>query len=869
MRPLAALGLLTLLASAPAHAAPPWLSVRVESPGAITSPAIAERAARTYLADHLDRLAPSATAADFRLLANQLDGDLRTVTFQQTWRGLRVVGASLGFVFARDRLFVIRANGAANVTATIATRTNDTSRAEAWLLAQTGHRARVQRTGELVVLRVADRYEIADVLDAQAIDAPDRWTVYVAADGAPLRRDSLIMTATGTLQYNAGVRYARGTREDFAAPTATITVNTLTTTTSPTGTFSWTGTSAATVVPALAGTYVRVINQAGASATASLTAQPAGTVVWDLSTDETGDAQLSTYIYANRAKARARIVNPALATWLDTQLDFYVNEMGTCNAYSTGSEVHLFRAGTGCENTGRVADVVFHEFGHSVHNQSIISGMGAFESNLSEGLADFFAANLTEDSQVGRGFFLDDAPLRNIDPPGTERVYPVDFDFDPHVSGLIISGALWDLRTALIESLGYAAGVTRAEKIFTGVMQRADDISTTFNAALIADDDDADLSNGTPNFCLIENAFGRHGLVVGYQTTTVDPPVLDGRHITLAVHTPVGTTCQPPTVQRISVAWKAGDGVASVFDLTPDADGWSGDLPDQPNGTVIRYSIDIELGDGTTQVYPNNPADPLYQLMIGTPSPIWCEPMDADPRWDQTSNAGLAWQWGTAAGAPSSGDPAIARTGTTVLGTILTGDGHYRANAVISATTPSVDVSRYQYVHLQYWRWLTVEDAHFDEAAILANGQQVWRNASAENGTLDHVDREWRFQDVDVTPYVSADGTMQISWSLTSDFGKELGGWTLDDVCFVGLDSIGRCGDGIVEDGEQCDDGGMTNGDGCNSQCILEPTSGGGGGCSTGSPGDGSLVLVLGALAQCWRRRSSAVPSRSVSARTP
>ena len=92
-----------------------------------------------------------------------------------------------------------------------------------------------------------------------------------------------------------------------------------------------------------------------------------------------------------------------------------------------------------------------------------------------------------------------------------------------------------------------------------------------------------------------------------------------------------------------------------------------------------------------------------------------------------------------------------------------------------------------------------------------------------------------------------------------------LGGWSLDDVCLVGLDHIGRCGDLIVEEGEQCDDGGSDDGDGCDHNCQLEPTAGGGG-CST-SNGAGYGVLV--ALLSLCKRRSRSWPSRSVSERMP
>ncbi len=800
-------------------------------PGALADAAIAEAAARRFLAEHADVLAPGAQVRDFVVVANQVDDGIRTVGFAQTWGGVPVVGGQLGFVFARDRLFAIGSSAWPHVTASLSI-----------VRAVRGTRKILP-----VVRGGAIAYHDVDVID----DALTRR--YVDIHGRELARESRIMTATGTLEYNVGVRYAGGARDNFAVPAADITVNGTAATTSASGELSWPGTMPATVVPGLVGTYVRVINGAGAPATATLTAQPGGSAVWNLASDELGDAQLSTYIYASLAKERARIINPSVAAWLDTRLDFYVNENGSCNAFSTGNDIHQFRKTAQCENSGRLADIVFHEFGHSLHNNSAIPGMGAFESHLSEGLADFFAANLTGDPAVGRGFFLDDSALRDIDPIGSERVYPLDFDFDPHVSGLIIAGALWDLRKALIEQLGPADGVARTEKIFTGIMQRADDIGTTFTAALIADDDDADLGNKTPNYCAIERAFGTHGLVPEFETTRAMPPVVEGLDIAMTVETPAAATCTPPAVDRIVVTWRVGDGVPSSFELTPQGATWTGSFPAQPDGTVLAYTVEVLFDDGSVRLFPNNAADPRYQLFVGDAVPLYCESFDVDPMWEQASNLGLEWQWGIPAVGAAAGDPSTARTGTHVLGTDLSVDGRYRSNLIVSTETPVIDVSLYQRVHVQYWRWLTVEDGVFDQATIYANDTKVWSNASSVRGTLDHVDREWRYHDVDVTPYVT-DGSLRVTWRLATDFGKELGGWTLDDVCVVGLGNNARCGDGVLDEGELCDDGNTTDGDGCDPRCGEEIIAGGGGCCDAGSGRPESAVL-LGLVAPLVRRR--------------
>jgi cysteine-rich repeat protein len=311
--------------------------------------------------------------------------------------------------------------------------------------------------------------------------------------------------------------------------------------------------------------------------------------------------------------------------------------------------------------------------------------------------------------------------------------------------------------------------------------------------------------------------------------------------------------------------------VPSQFDLASD-DGvtWAGSFPEQDAGNVIYYTADARFDDGSLRSYPDNPADPYYQLFTGGSAPLWCEWMDVEPEWPQSANGSLAWEWATPQADPTTRDPDAAFSGDHVLGMNIGGAGNYRFNLVSTIDAPAVDVSAFETVRLQYRRWLTVEDSSFDLATIEANGQEVWRNTSSMTGTLDHIDREWRFHDIDVTPYV-ADGSMQIRWTLTSDATKQLGGWTLDDVCIVGLRKIPRCGDGDRDVGEQCDDGNTESDDGCSATCVDEVTAGGGGCCSATRDARGAWLLALLVAMGIYRRRraSSLVPSVSVSERMP
>jgi hypothetical protein len=156
-----------------------------------------------------------------------------------------------------------------------------------------------------------------------------------------------------------------------------------------------------------------------------------------------------------------------------------------------------------------------------------------------------------------------------------------------------------------------------------------------------------------------------------------------------------------------------------------------------------------------------------------------------------------------------------------------------------------------------------------------------------DSSSPQHIDREWRFQDVALSG-VQTGHVLQVTWDLTSDEGLQFGGWAIDDVCVVaninsicgdgvvsaheGCDDGARnadapnacrtfcqkpsCGDKIVDDGEECDDGPTGDGD-CTSACeLVKPPSLGG--CCEAGHGTGGGAFALGAvvLVAIRRRRS-------------
>jgi hypothetical protein len=526
------------------------------APGASSNPAAAESAARLFLAQHVATLAPGAALTDFTLLANATDpsGMVRTVTFAQHAVGLRVLGGAVAFTFSHDRLIAMSSTALPDVSVRMPGGTLPAhalaASATSWL-GQAGFAVDVKAHGARAIMPIVRArgiakhvdiaYHVVETVTVESSREPGRWDVYLdAASAAPVARKSTLMFASGRVLFDTPDRYPQGTRSPKPAPAVnhTLALSAAPVTSLADGTISWDGTDPAQITLGLVGPLVRISNKVGALVTETITLDPDGEFTWSKANEEYADSQLTAFIAASTAKEFAKTrLNPELA-WLNGQIPVVVNEMQTCNAYSTGNDIHFYRSNEQCENTGRLTDVVYHELGHSLHANSIIDGVGAFDGALSEGLADSLAAFITDDHGMGRGFFKSNAPLRDLDPAGKELRWPDDATGEVHQDGEIIGGALWDLRMSLEAKLGAEAGKDRALKIYYGIMQRATDIPSSYIEALISDDDDGDITNGTPNQCEIDAQFAVHGLTNPELTFGLAPPMREGFRVSLEVKTP-------------------------------------------------------------------------------------------------------------------------------------------------------------------------------------------------------------------------------------------------------------------------------------------------------------------------------------------
>ncbi|HET8644785.1 MAG TPA: endopeptidase, partial [Vicinamibacteria bacterium] len=170
------------------------------------------------------------------------------------------------------------------------------------------------------------------------------------------------------------------------------------------------GCATGTATTALAGPFIRMNDNCGAinetaagdldlgfgpTPAATDCTVPAGHSVGDTKSSRSGFYEL------NRIVEQAKGYLPA-NTWLASQVTSNMNINLTCNAFWNGSTVNFYRDnGSQCRNTGEIAAIFDHEWGHGMDN----NGTNPTISQPGEGIADIHAFLRLQTSCIGRGFW--------------------------------------------------------------------------------------------------------------------------------------------------------------------------------------------------------------------------------------------------------------------------------------------------------------------------------------------------------------------------------------------------------------------------------------------------------------------------------
>jgi hypothetical protein len=259
----------------------------------------------------------------------------------------------------------------------------------------------------------------------------------------------------------------------------------------------------------LSSPVVQVAHSSGKSAALELISDARGGLLFDAERNSTL-AENTTFYHITVARDWAK--GYISAPWFDKPVTANVNIADSCNAFWNGRSVNFFNAGgkrgrdgtiRDCNNTGEIADVVYHEWGHGLDNNTGGIDDGAY----SEGIGDIVSMLITDSNLVGPGFFADGKPVRDLE---GEYSYPKDKG-EVHKEGLIIGSTWWHMTGALKEKYGADVGRQTASRWFLKSLYTTSQYTDSYQALLVLDAEDGEPGEG-PNFCLINTAFARHGL---------------------------------------------------------------------------------------------------------------------------------------------------------------------------------------------------------------------------------------------------------------------------------------------------------------------------------------------------------------------
>ncbi len=556
------------------------------------------------------------------------------------------------------------------------------------------------------------------------------------------------------------------------------------------GSFSVSGDSANTY---LKGSYLTVKNTAGGEGSLAVSGSAPTWTPADATL-----AEIASYAFLHDVRAWGLAVAPEVDMSVDPLTSNVNGSDYTCNAYYDGAVNFFVKAG-GCNNSGEIADVNYHEWGHGFHGYSLLAG--TWDGSLGEGAGDIVAVLQTHDSEIGPEFMVNGAGIRDLSP---DRVYPDDMDGEVHDEGLIFGGSVWDVWGELMNTYGETRGESGeawdvTQHLFADALKAGPTIEASYDEFVVADDDDGDLSNGTPHFCDIAQGFALHGLGVlaeGQNALSVDHAPLENQTSGAGITVSGGVVnlaaaCASFSLAGATVNYSLDDGKTwDSVDATVSGDSFSATFPTLPSGSIVWYYVETVGSDGVTAFAPSDGAFAPFSFYVGELEELYCddfntndgdfthELLDGDDREGADD-----WDWGPPEG--MSTDPDAAYTGRKVWGNDLGGgnyNGDYQPSISNRLTTPPIHVAGHPDLIVQYRRWLNVEDGYYDQATVYGNDEVIWSNhaSSKQQGDENTADDQW----VLATHRASApDGALTLAWELTSDEGFETGGWNFDELC--------------------------------------------------------------------------------------
>jgi hypothetical protein len=460
-----------------------------------------------------------------------------------------------------------------------------------------------------------------------------------------------------------------------------------------------------------------------------------------------------------------------------------------CNAGHTAGSLSLlfYKESATCANTGRIGDVIAHEYGHGV--QHILLGGTQGQQGLGEGNSDIIGTLMIDDSVIGRGFQYNCAFGLNC--PGSlcrdclnTLRYPQNVIGQPiHNAGRVICGFNWDVWHELNATLGPVAGKAKGAELwhFARKVFQSDTQPDQVLQYFIIDDDDENLLNGTPHYDEICLGAENHGFECAetlpvYITHTLLEDTQDTQNpYPVVAEILAYEGILDPDSLRVNYSLNFGPMQALVMTATGNPDEYSAPIPPQPLGTLVQYYIQAANDLGGRFTHPQDAPGVLNTFFVGALDRAVDADMETDPGWTEGPSSATrgVWEradpvgvikfvqgqpfqlqpeddhtpapgvlcWVTGAGGGFPGDTAVSNGGQTTL------------------QTDVYDLSGEQYVRMTFWLWYSnhLGSAIDDELNIdvSTNGGLTWTVLDARSENTHESWEKVRYDLMDLVPVTS------------------------------------------------------------------------------------------------------------------
>lgn len=543
----------------------------------------------------------------------------------------------------------------------------------------------------------------------------------------------------------------------------------------------------------LEGKYAHVFNASNNDKTPSFTTTLNPGVNTITFNNDANASEIAGYFHTNTIYWHMKHHTPAGFTGMDTVMNVYVEvNVSSCNAYYDG-DINFYAAGNGCPSTVQINDVVYHEFGHGI-NEHFYDYLGGNFNNgaLHEGYADVWALTLTKEPVLGKGFEgAANTFVRRYDTG--RKVYPKDIVGESHADGEIIAGAWWDTYLNLNQDMEYTIDLFVNSQLNTPMAPDGAEgqlFTDILLEALLYDDDDNNLFNGTPNSTAIIDAFALHGitLIADVEVNHQDEPGMEAANVPVDITSNV-TVSLPQFLGDVFINYRTTrTGTYTQLQMTKGAGPqYSAQIPAQQEGTIIDYYFEVkDIFNNPANITPLRADEAIpnlpYYRMVGFENII---EEDFDNDWggwsvdpDGTDDASTG-MWDFLSPEPTYSTGVLVQTGVdhttkgaqtnlcAVTGNAPSSSGVGTNDVDDGRTTlqsPVFDLTNYEKPAITYWRWFNNDPP---TGANPAN--DFWKVYISNNGT-DWVrveysnvsDVSWRRKAILVEDYVAPTSTVMV-----------------------------------------------------------------------------------------------------------